>query len=249
LILKKEEFIYGLHPVIEAIKFGKEIDKVLFRAGLKGETVRVLAALVKENNVPFQYVPVEKLNRLTTKNHQGVIAFLSMISYTKLEDLVPFIFESGKSPLLLVLDSITDVRNLGAVARTAECAGADGIIIPAYGSAQVSEDAIRSSAGALLRVPVCKVSNLATAVSYIKQSGIRVAGATEKAREIYTDAELHGPLAIVMGSEEKGLSPDVIKLCDDLVSIPMMGEISSLNVSVASGVLLFEAVRQRRKQG
>lgn len=249
MILKKEEFIYGLHPVIEAIKSGKEIEKVLFRAGLKGETVRVLTALVKENNVPFQYVPVEKLNRLTTKNHQGVIAFLSMISYTKLEDLVPFIFESGKSPLLLVLDSITDVRNLGAVARTAECAGADGIVIPAYGSAQVSEDAIRSSAGALLRVPVCKVNNLATAINYIKQSGIRVAGATEKANEVYTEVELQGPLAIVMGSEEKGLSPDVSKLCDDLVSIPMMGEISSLNVSVASGVLLFEAIRQRRKQG
>jgi 23S rRNA (guanosine2251-2'-O)-methyltransferase len=247
--LKKEEFIYGLHPVIEAIRSGKEIDKVLFRAGLKGETVRMLTTLVKENNVPFQYVPAEKLNRITMKNHQGVIAFLSMISYTRLEDLVPFIFESGKSPLLLVLDGITDVRNLGAVARTAECAGADGLIIPAYGSAQVSEDAIRSSAGALLRLPVCKVSSLANAITYLKQSGIHVAGATEKTKEVYTDMELDGPLAIVMGSEEKGLSPDVLKLCDLLVSIPMMGEISSLNVSVASGVLLFEAVRQRRKQG
>jgi len=243
---KKEEFIYGIHPVIEAIRSGKEIDKILFRAGLKGETVRVLQALVRENSIPFQYVPAEKLNRLTPKNHQGVIAFVAAITYTRLEDLVPFIFEAGKSPLLLVLDGVTDVRNLGAVARTAECAGADGLVIPAYGSAQVSEDAVRASAGALLRLPVCKVQNLATAVNYIRQSGIRVAGATEKAAGIYTEAEISGPLAIVMGSEEKGLSPDVLKLCDVLLRIPMLGEIASLNVSVASGVLLFEAVRQRR---
>lgn len=243
---KKEEFIYGLHPVIEAIRSGKEIEKVLFRAGLKGETVRVLTALVKEKKVPFQYVPAEKLNRITPGNHQGVIAFVSVITYTKLEDLVPFIFEAGRSPLLLVLDGVTDVRNLGAVARTAECAGADGMVIPAYGSAQVSEDAVRASAGALLRLPVCKTPNLLTAISYIKQSGIRVAGATEKADGVYTDSTLHGPLAIVMGSEEKGLSPEVLKQCDALLKIPMLGEISSLNVSVAAGVLLFEAVRQRR---
>jgi len=242
----KEEFIYGLHPVIEAIRSGKEVDKVLVRAGLKGELARELTQAMKQNRISFQYVPAEKLNRLTPKNHQGVIAFISRISYTRLEDLVPFVFESGKSPLLLVLDGVTDVRNLGAAGRTAECAGADGLIIPSAGSAQVTEDAIRASAGALLRMPVCRVPGLAPAVTYLKQSGLKVIGASEKAADQYFDADMKSPLAIIMGSEEKGPSKEVLKLCDQLVSIPMMGEIASLNVSVAAGVLLFEAVRQRR---
>ncbi len=235
-----------MHPVMEAIHSGKEIDKVLFRAGLKGEGVRELMMLVKERKIPFQYVPLEKLHRLTMKNHQGVIAFVSLISYTKVEDLVPFIFDSGRMPLLLAMDGITDIRNLGAAARTAECAGADGILIPAYGSAQVNEDAIRASAGALLRLPVCRVQNLAPTLTYLKESGIKVIGASEKASVTHYESDYRAPVVFVMGSEEKGLSPDNLKLCDQLVSIPMMGEISSLNVSVAAGVLLFEAVRQRR---
>lgn len=237
--------IYGLHPVIEAIRSGKEIDKVFLRAGLKGDTVRVLTGLIREHEVPYQFVPAEKLNRLTPKNHQGVVALVSQITYTRPEDLVPFIFESGRAPMLLVMDSITDVRNLGAAARTAECAGADGLIIPAFGNAQVNEDAIRASAGALLRLPVCRVTSLAATLSFLKQSGIKVIGASEKAEEPYFKADLKLPVAFVMGSEEKGISAENLKLCDHLVSIPMMGEIASLNVSVAAGVLLFEAVRQR----
>lgn len=243
---KKDDIIYGMHPVIEAIRSGQEIDKVFIRAGLKGETIRLLTALIKENQLPMQYVPLEKLNRLTTRNHQGVVAMVSRVSYTPLESLVPFIFESGRMPMFLVLDGITDVRNLGAAARTAECAGADGIIISSYGSAQVNEDAIRSSAGALLRLAVCRVTNLAAALSYLRQSGVKVIGASEKAKVAYFDADFKAPVALVMGSEEKGISPDAIKQCDMLVSIPMMGDIASLNVSVAAGVVLFEMVRQRR---
>jgi 23S rRNA (guanosine2251-2'-O)-methyltransferase len=241
-----EEFIYGMHPVIEAIHSGKEIDRVLFRAGLKGETFRKLTSLVKEHQIPFQYVPLDKLNKLSTRNHQGVIAYISRISYTRPEDLVPFVFESGRMPLFLALDGVTDVRNLGAAARTAECAGADGLIIPSYGSAQVSEDAIRASAGALLRIPVCRVTSLARMIGFLKDSGIRIIGTSEKADKLYFSEDYSLPVTVVMGSEEKGLSREVIKDCDELVGIPMMGEISSLNVSVAAGVILFEAVRQRR---
>jgi 23S rRNA (guanosine2251-2'-O)-methyltransferase len=233
---------------MEAIKSGTEIDKVFFRAGLKGETARVLKALVKENDLPFQYVPLEKLNRLTTKNHQGVIAFISQLGYTKVEDLVPYVFESGRMPLLLVLDGITDVRNLGAAARTAEGAGVDGIIIPSYGSAQVTEDAIRASAGALLRIPVCRVKSISSVLTYLKQSGVKVIGASERSKIPFYKSEMRSPLALVMGSEEKGVSKEVSGQCDQLVSIPMLGEISSLNVSVAAGVLLFESVRQRSSE-
>jgi len=245
-MVKKEDIIYGMHPLIEAIRAGKEIERVFIRAGLKGDAARVLTSLVKENQIPFQYVPLEKLNRMTMKNHQGVVAIVSQISYTPLESLVPWVFESGRIPLFLVLDGITDVRNLGAAARTAECAGADGIIYSAYGNAQVNEDAIRASAGALLRLPVSRVTRLAPAVLYLKQSGIRVVGASEKARKEYYNADYTTPLAVVMGSEEKGISGDVEKACDELVSIPMMGEIASLNVSVAAGVMLFEVIRQRK---
>jgi 23S rRNA (guanosine2251-2'-O)-methyltransferase len=234
-----------MHPVIEAVRSGKEIDKIFIKAGLKGEMARTLTALIKEYHLPFQYVPLEKLNRLTTKNHQGVIAFISHISYTRLEDLVPFIFESGRMPLLLVLDGITDVRNFGAAARSAEGAGADGLIIPSYGSAQVNEDAIRASAGALLRLTVCRVLSLAPALSFLRDSGITLLGASEKAKTPYYRSDMRSPMALVMGSEEKGISKEVSGQCDRLISIPMLGEISSLNVSVAAGVLLFEAVRQR----
>ena len=244
--MRAEDIIYGLRPVIEAIRSGKELDKIMFRAGLKGELARELTALVKENGIPFQYVPLEKLNRLTVKNHQGVVAFFSKISYTRLEDMVPFVFESGRTPLFLVMDGVTDVRNLGAAARTAECAGADGLVISAYGSAQVNEDAIRASAGALMRLSVCRVTGLRPALGYLKQSGIKVIGAAEQAKINYFDADLKIPLALIMGSEGKGLSADTLKSCDLLVSIPMMGNIASLNVSVAAGVLLFEALRQRK---
>lgn len=237
--------IYGLHPVSEAVKSGQEIDRVLFRKGLQGAFSAELLQLLKEREIPFQFVPPEKLDRITRKNHQGVIAFITGISYQDVGHLVPKLFEEGKVPLLVVLDSITDVRNFGAICRSAECAGAHGIVIPAHGSAQVNEEAIRTSAGALMTIPVCRERSLMIAVEFLKQSGFRIIGATEHASQYYFREDLTGPLAIIMGSEEKGIYPPLRKLCDSEVKIPMQGQVSSLNVSVAAGVLLFEAVKQR----
>jgi 23S rRNA (guanosine2251-2'-O)-methyltransferase len=243
--MDKENFIYGLHPVTEAIKSGKEIDKILFRKGLQGTFSAELLQLAKEYQIPFQFVPPEKLDRITRKNHQGVIAMISQISYQSLENLVQMVFEEGKTPLFLILDNITDVRNFGAISRTAECAGVHGIIIPMQGSAQINEEAVRTSAGALMRIPVCRERNLKTTANFLKESGVMLVAATEHAKEDYFEKEYSGPAAIIMGSEETGISPELLRACDHMVKIPMMGEISSLNVSVAAGVLLFEVVRQR----
>jgi 23S rRNA (guanosine2251-2'-O)-methyltransferase len=244
-MIKKENIIYGLHPVAEAVRSGQEIDRVLFRKGLQGSFSAELLQLLKMHEIPFQFVPQEKLDRITRKNHQGIIAFISGISYQSVEHLVPLLFEQGKVPLLVVLDGITDVRNFGAICRTAECAGADGIVIPAHGSAQVNEEAIRTSAGALMNIPVCREKSLLVAVEFLKQSGIRIIGSTEHAENYYYREDLTQPMAIVMGSEERGISIQLRKLCDAEVKIPMQGNTSSLNVSVAAGILIFEAVKQR----
>ena len=244
-MLSKENFIYGLHPVTEAVKSGQEIDRVLFRKGLQGAFSAELLQLLKAHDIPFQFVPPEKLDRITRKNHQGVIAFVSGISYQFLDQLVPMIFETGKVPLLLILDGITDVRNFGAICRSAECAGVDGIVIPAQGSAQINEEAVRTSAGALMTIPVCREKSLTTAANFLKQSGYIIIGATEHAESFYYQADFTQPLAIIMGSEEKGISMQLRRLCDAEVKIPMLGKISSLNVSVAAGILMFEAVKQR----
>jgi len=244
-MIKKENMIYGLHPVAEALRSGKEIDRVLFRKGLQGSFSAELLQLLKERGIPFQFVPPEKLDRVTRKNHQGVIAFISGISYHSLDQLVPMLFEEGKVPFLLMLDSITDVRNFGAICRTAACAGVDGIVIPAQGIAQINEEAIRTSAGALMTIPVCRERSLMVAAEFLKQSGFTIIGATEHAPDFYYHEDFTRPLAIIMGSEEKGIYPPLQKLCDSLVKIPMLGKISSLNVSVAAGVLLFEVVKQR----
>ncbi|MFO7613377.1 MAG: 23S rRNA (guanosine(2251)-2'-O)-methyltransferase RlmB [Bacteroidales bacterium] len=243
--MDKSSFIYGLHPVAEAVKSGKEIDRILFRKGLQGSFSAELLDLARKNNIPFQFVPKEKLDRITRKNHQGVIALLSGISYEGLESLVPLLFEQGKIPFLLILDGITDVRNLGAICRSAECAGVHAIVIPMTGSAQINEEAIRTSAGALLRVPVCREKSLPGAAAYLKDCGIRLVGATERASTLFYDVSSIEPLAIVMGSEEKGISRELAARLDHLVQIPMQGTIASLNVSVAAGILLFEVVRQR----
>ena len=245
--MKKDEFIYGIRPVAEAIKSGLEIDRVLLRKGLKSSMTGEIMALSKEHGIFVQFVPVEKLNRITGKNHQGVIALTSKISYHQLEQVLPSVFEKGEVPLFLVLDGITDIRNFGAIARSAECAGVHAIVIPQQGSAQVNEEAVRTSAGALLRVPVCRVQRLREAAAYMAESGIMLVGASEKGDEHYFDSDLTTPAAFIMGSEEKGISAELIELCGMLVKIPMKGEIASLNVSVAAGILLFEAVRQRMK--
>ena len=237
--------IFGIRPVMESINAGKEIDKLLVQSGLKGELVSQLMSLLKQRNIAFQYVPVEKLNRLTSKNHQGVVGYISSISYYKTEDVLPGVFEKGKVPLLLILDRITDVRNFGAIARTAECSGVDAIIIPSRGSAQINADAIKTSTGALQKIPVCREENLKKVIDYLKDCGLQIVSCTEKAEDYYFQMDLTTPTAIIMGSEEDGISNEYLQKSDAKAKIPLMGEISSLNVSVACGIILYEAVSQR----
>jgi len=244
--MKQTPFIYGIRPAIEAIKAGKELEKVLLQNGLKGEGFRELFALIKELEIPFQFVPAEKLNRLSHQNHQGVIAHLSEITYQKLEQIIPMIYEQGKTPLVLILDKVTDVRNLGSIARTAECAGVDALIVPAKGSAQINSDAVKTSAGALYKLPVVRSENLKESLRFLHDSGLHIVAATEKADSDYTAADYSVPTALILGSEGTGISEEYLKLSDTKVSIPVLGEIESLNVSVASGILLYEVIRQRK---
>ena len=243
--MEKENLIYGLRPVIEAIKSGKEIEKIFIQNGLRGDIYIELFQILRDNDVHSQYVPVEKLNKLIPKNHQGVVAYTSIISYTKVESVIPFIYEQGKTPLILILDRITDVRNFGAITRTAECAGVDAIIVPTRGSAQINSDAVKTSAGALHKIPVCKSDNLKETIDYLKKSGLQIIAATEKTDDYYYKTDFLAPTAIIMGSEEDGVSPEYIRLSDHKVKIPLSGDIESLNVSVACGVILYEAIRQR----
>lgn len=243
---KKMQYLFGMHPVIEALKAGKKIDKVLLKQGLEGPQFRELSALLGEQGIPYQYVPVEKLNRAVRGAHQGVIAYISQIDYVDIETLVNNALALSDNPLLVILDGVSDVRNLGAIARTLECAGGQGIIVPAKGGAAINADAVKASAGALMRIDTCKVPNLRLAAYYLQQSGFRIVAATEKVDRLMYEARLTGPLAIVMGSEGEGISKSMLELADDKVAIPMAGEISSLNVSVATSVILYEAVRQRK---
>lgn len=246
---KKENsgtMIYGIHAVTEAIRAGKEIDKLFLQEGLKSDLSTELRRITKKNDVLYVMVPGAKLDRIAAgKNHQGCVAFISSITYFQIEELLPTIFEAGRTPLLLILDRITDVRNFGAIARSAECAGVDAIIIPSRGAAQVGADAIKTSAGALHAIPICRESNLKDTIDFLKASGLRIASCTEKGSTPHHKTELSGPLAIVMGSEEDGISSEYLKRSDVRVQIPMRGKISSLNVSVATGIILFEVLRQR----
>jgi len=243
--MKKETYIYGIRPTIEAIKSGKELEKIFLQNGLRGDGFHELFNLIKELEIPFQFVPVEKLNRLSRQNHQGIISYVSEITYQQIEDLVPYVFEQGRQPLFLILDRVTDVRNVGSIARTAECAGVDGLILPARGSAQINSDAIKTSAGALYKLPVVRAQNLKETIQFLKNSGLTIIAATEKAENEYTKADYNKPMALILGSEGEGISEEYLKLTDEVVRIPLAGEIESLNVSVASGVILFEALRQR----
>jgi 23S rRNA (guanosine2251-2'-O)-methyltransferase len=219
----------------------------MIQKGLRSEGFHQLYAYIKEFEIPAQYVPAEKLNNMTRQNHQGVVAFISEISYQKLDYIIPFIYEQGKIPLMLVLDRITDVRNLGAIARTAECAGVDALLIPVKGSAQVNADAIKTSAGALYKLPVCRCNNMKESFTYMKNSGLRLIAATEKAEKEYTRSSYDKPMALILGSEEDGISGECLKMADEMVKIPVYGEIASLNVSVAAGILLYEICRQRNQ--
>ncbi len=244
-MIKENEMIFGIRAVIEAIQAGKEVDKVLMKRDFQGELSRELFQLIRNTNVPLQRVPQEKLDRLTRKNHQGVIAFISAVTYQKLEDIVPFLYEEGKNPFIVLLDGITDVRNFGAIARSCECAGVDALVIPSRNSVSVNADAVKTSAGALHTLPVCKEASINEAVRFLKDSGYKVVAATEKAQKSYTSVDYDCPVALIMGGEDFGISMDNLRICDEMVKIPIVGTIASLNVSAAAAVMLYEVVRQR----
>ena len=242
---KKMQYLFGMHPVLEAVKAGRKFDKVLLKQGLEGAQFRELMELLKLNEIPFQFVPGERLNRAVRGSHQGVLAYISQIDYVDIEQLVNNALARSEAPLLVILDGVSDVRNLGAIARSLECAGGSGIIVPAKGGAAINAEAVKASAGALMRIDTCKVSNLRVAAYYLQQSGFKLIAATEKTDNMIYDVEMTGPCAIIMGSEGKGISQSMLDLADERAAIPMAGEITSLNVSVASAIVMYEAVRQR----
>jgi len=239
-----QQMIFGLRPVMEAIDAGREISKALLRKGLEGDTYRDLIAVMKKHDIPSQIVPVEKLNRITRKNHQGVIAFVSPVEYSRIENLIPELFEKGENPFVIVCEGITDVRNIGAIARSAECAGAHALLLPAKGSAMISADAVKTSAGALNHIAVCRTDHLKSTLIFLKNSGLKIIATTEKVRNVYHQADLAGPAALLLGAEDTGISDEYLRLADVVVSIPIKGKVSSLNVSAAAAVLMYEMVKQ-----
>lgn len=242
---KKSDIIYGIRVVIEALRSGQHLERIFIQKNLKGDLIKDLMYEIHQSKTPVSKVPTERINNFTTKNHQGVVALTSPIQYATLEHLIPELYEKGETPLLLLLDEITDVRNFGAIARTAECMGVHGIVIPIKGGAQVNEDAIKTSAGALNYIPICREESLAKAVTFLKESGISIVSCTEKSKQRVDEVHFTSPVAVVMGSEEKGIANEILELSDQSCKIAMTGKIESLNVSVASGVILYEANRQR----
>lgn len=240
-----QQAIYGIHAITEAIAAGKEINKVLIQRGESGPLLQALSKQVRELGIPSQYVPRESHLFPSNKNHQGVLAYLSPVSYHKLENILPQVFEEGKVPFILVLDRVTDVRNFGAIARSAYCAGVHALVIPDQGSAQITDDAIKTSAGALHHIPVCREKNMKTVMELLNQSGLITVGCTEKGKSLLHQVDLTVPAAIIMGNEETGISDDIIKRCSELARIPMDQGVQSLNVSVAAGIAAYEVVRQR----
>ncbi len=237
--------IFGIRAIIEAINSGETIDKVFLQKGLKGELFTELETLLRKQSINSSYVPVEKLNRLTKKNHQGAVAQISPVAFHDMETLVLDTIESGKTPLFLLLDQLNDVRNFGAIIRTAECTGVNGIIIQKKGGAPINGDTIKTSAGAVFKIPICKVDHIKDAVFYMQASGIKVIAATEKTTNTLYETSFTEPCAIIMGSEARGINPSTLKVVDVKAKLPLLGTIESLNVSVACGAFLYEAVRQR----
>ena len=240
MALKKKDLIFGIRTAIEAIKSGKDLDKIQVQRGTQSPLLKELLALAKTTGIPVQFLPPEKFKVYAYKNHQGVIASLSPVTYQKIEDIIPAIYEKGEDPFILILDEVSDVRNFGAISRTAECAGVHAIVIPDKGSAAINSDAIKVSAGALYQIPICRVHNLLSAIDLMQESGLQLIAASEKADKDYTETNMKGPLAIVMGSEENGVSYKILKLCNDTARIPILGSIESLNVSVATGIICSE---------
>ncbi len=244
-MLKESDCIFGLRPVIEAIKAGKKIDRLLIRQGLQGMLYHELMTEVRKHDIAFQIVPLERIELVTRKNHQGVLAWLSLIEYQHISNLLPMIFEKGEDPLIIALDGVSDVRNFGAIVRTAECLGAHAVIIPERGSARITADAVKTSAGALHTFPVCREKSIVRTVEFLKESGLKIICGAEKSGGKASGTDLTGPAILILGSEDKGISRELLALADHTVRIPMTGTISSLNVSVAAGILLYEILRQR----
>jgi len=242
---KESDCIFGLRPVIEAIRAGKQIDRLLVRQGLQGALYHELMTEVRKNNISYQIVPVERIELVTRKNHQGVLAWLSLVEYQHIANLLPMIYEKGEDPLVVVLDGVSDVRNFGAIVRTAECLGAHAVIIPERGSARITADAVKASAGALHSFPVCREKSLVKAVNFLKESGLKVICSEERSASSAGEENLTGPSVLVLGAEDKGISRELLSLADHTVRIPISGNISSLNVSVAAGILIYEVMRQR----
>jgi 23S rRNA (guanosine2251-2'-O)-methyltransferase len=243
--MEKKDMIYGTRSVMEASRSGRQIERVFLQAGVSNDLMKELVQQLKQQGVPFSWVPAEKLNRLTTKNHQGAVGFLSAVRYASLQQIIDHAYSEGRVPFLLILDRITDVRNFGAVARTCECAGLDALIIEETGNAPVTSDAVKTSAGALHHLPVCKVKSMKQTFRELHDNGIQVIACTEKAADDLYSADLSGPTALLLGSEEDGIADDLLKGADRLVRIPMKGKIGSLNVSVAAGIAIYEGVRQK----
>lgn len=244
--MQNEHQIFGIRAIIEAIQAGKEIDKVFIQKEAQGELMQELMKTMRKENINFSYVPVEKLNKLSKfNNHQGAVASIAPIKFVTMEQLVEGVLEKKQNPLFLILDQLSDARNFGAIIRTAECTGVDGIIIQKQGSAPVNGDTVKTSAGAVFNIPICKVDHIKDAVFYLQGSGITTVAATEKTENNIYDINFKGGIAIIMGSEDKGVNPSVLKIVDQKAKLPMYGTISSLNVSVACGAFLYEAVRQR----
>ena len=241
-VQNKQQIIYGLRPVIEAIGSGQQVERVLIQNGLNSSLLNELRTKLKEHDIPFQYVPVEKLNKMTTGNHQGVVATIAAVKYHAFMELVETLPETA---LVVLLDHITDVRNMGAIARTAECTGVSALILPDRGSAALNEDAIKTSSGALLRLPLCREQNLKTVVNLAKQYGYQIVAATEKGAEHYRKVDFRQPTLLILGNEETGISPELLKMSDVRAKLPIVGEVASLNVSVAAGVFMYEALEQR----
>lgn len=242
---KESDCIFGLRPVIEAIKAGKQIDRLLVRQGLQGALYHELMAEVRNHNIVYQIVPLERIELVTRKNHQGVLAWLSLIEYQNIGNLLPVIYEKGEDPLIIALDGVSDVRNFGAITRTAECLGAHAIIIPEKGSARITAEAIKTSAGALHSFPVCREKSILRTLEFLRDSGLKVICAMEKSGTAVSEADLKGPVVLILGSEDKGISRELIALADYKIKIPMKGNIGSLNVSVAAGIIIYEITRQR----
>jgi 23S rRNA (guanosine2251-2'-O)-methyltransferase len=244
--MRDNEIIFGIRAVIEAVQAGKTIDKILLKKDLQGDGIKELFAVLKEHQIPLQRVPPERLNRITRKNHQGVIAFVSAVVYHRLEDVIPFVFEQGVDPFIVLLDGITDVRNFGAIARTCECAGVHAIVIPSKESVSVNADAMKTSAGALNVIPVCKEKSINQSIRFLKDCGLTVIAASEKGAKNYTEVSYAGPVAILMGAEGTGVAFENLRICDEIVKIPLFGTIGSLNVSVAASIMVYEGIRQRQ---